>query len=202
MKPKNLNETMIKKPTTLFPPGVEEVINATMRLFVEQSAGWNTDRQDMFLLALRQQTTKEYREATRAAPQMLVAVPSAPRATLAEVLNMGKKPAIVAAIAPTHIRPVQQVLFTPTPSGNGKVYVTIRKNPNGTGGPTGVRRVFKMEKTLGGKHVWVGIGEDGSNGWTLKLDESAPQFLTFRIGSPTGMPTTLLGAYEYFRTFA
>lgn len=84
---------------------------------------------------------------------------------------------------------------TPPPE-TGRLYVNIRKHPNGTPQPTGKRKVTRFE--VNGTVVTVGIG-DGTKGWVLHTNVPEPGFLDFIVDSDKGKKVPLVEAIRYWQ---
>ncbi len=79
-----------------------------------------------------------------------------------------------------------------------KVYVNIRKHPSGMYQPTGKRLVRRLERLADGT-IMVGIGKDGSQGWTVGPNSNL-SFLDFHIGHEKGVKVSLNGAVKYLES--
>lgn len=83
-----------------------------------------------------------------------------------------------------------------TVSENGRLYVNIRKHPQGHPQPIGKRKVVRLE--VRGDVISVGIG-DGRLGWTFNLKDPAPSFLDFIVNGEKGQKVSLPEAIAYWK---
>ena len=83
-----------------------------------------------------------------------------------------------------------------TVSENGRLYVNIRKHPQGHPQPIGKRKVVRLD--VRGDVICVGIG-DGRLGWTFNLKDPAPSFLDFIVNGEKGQKVSLPEAIAYWK---
>ncbi len=78
----------------------------------------------------------------------------------------------------------------------GRMYVNIRKHPDGYQQPTGKRKITRLD--VDGDAVKIGIG-DGSQGWKLSLKAPQPEFLDFILNTESGERVSLAEAVAYWQ---
>lgn len=83
----------------------------------------------------------------------------------------------------------------PSATETGRLYVNIRKHPDGVYQPVGKRKITRLEVT--GDLIKIGIG-DGTQGWTFSTTRPAPTFLDFIIDTDKGKRVTLAEAISYW----
>jgi len=83
---------------------------------------------------------------------------------------------------------------------NGRLYVNIRKHPQGISQPMGKRKVTRLEKvkTQAGELIRVGVG-DGTKGWSFLLNDGAPSFLDFIVNGEKGQKVGIEAAVAYWK---
>ena len=90
---------------------------------------------------------------------------------------------------------VSNVRSIPPATETGRLYVNIRKHPDGVYQPVGKRKVTRLE--VAGDLIKIGIG-DGTQGWTFSTTRPAPTFLDFIIDTDKGKRVTLAEAISYW----
>lgn len=83
-----------------------------------------------------------------------------------------------------------------TVSENGRLYVNIRKHPQGYPQPIGKRKVTRL--TVTGDFVEVGIG-DGLQGWKIDMKAQAPSYLDFIVNGEKGQKVSLQESIAYWK---